>query len=147
MTPIKYYKTSPRAVFRKATPLAAGYDLATVEDMTLEPQQTVMVHLGVHVAIPTGCVGLLAPRSSLSSHGLVQINSVGVIDSDYRGELKQELYNIGPVSVTVSAGERICQLVVVDMCIATSKRVENVTDLGDTERGAGGFGSTGRGAR
>ena len=147
MTSIKYYKTSPRAVFKQATPLAEGYDLAAVGDVTLEPQQTVMVPLGVHVAIPTGRVGLLVPRSSLYKRGLVQLNRVGVIDSDYRGELKEVLCNISTGRVTLSAGERICQLVIVDTCIATSKQVEKVEELGDTERGEGGFGSTGRGSR
>lgn len=120
----------------------AGLDLRIREAATLEPGERRIMGTGVSVAIPTGCVGLLFPRSGLASKtGVALSNCVGVIDSGYRGEIKASLVNNGTEAVTLEAGERVCQLVVVPFVPCTLNPVES---LGETERGAGGFGSTGR---
>ena len=123
---------------------AAGADLyACIEsDITIEPAQTVLIHTGLAMQIPEGLVGLIYARSGLASKkGLAPANKVGVIDSDYRGEVMVALHNHGAVPQTVSDGERIAQIVfapyyAAEFCV--------VDDLDDTLRGAGGFGSTGK---
>lgn len=119
----------------------AGFDLRITETVTLQPFERVIVGCGLAVAIPSGCVGLLFMRSGISAkHGVTLCNSVGVIDSSYRGEIGAALVNNSHETVTLEAGERICQLVV--MPYVPCKLVP-VEDLNETERGAGGFGSTG----
>ena len=123
---------------------AAGADLyACIEsDITIEPAQTVLIHTGLAMQIPEGLVGLIYARSGLASKkGLAPANKVGVIDSDYRGEVMVALHNHGAVPQTVSDGERIAQIVfapyyAAEFCV--------VDELDDTLRGAGGFGSTGK---
>ena len=110
--------------------------------MIIAPGETAFVGTGLAVEIPDGYVGLVYARSGLAcKRGLAPANKVGVIDSDYRGEIKVALFNHGKTAQTVAAGERIAQLV-----IAPYLRVEyeEVSGLSDTVRGEGGFGSTGR---
>ena len=119
----------------------AGMDLTTRETVEIAPQGTVMVGTGVAVEIPEGYVGLCFPRSGLASkRGINLTNCVGVIDSGYRGEIKAPLYNAGHETQVVERGERVFQLVV--MPFVTCECVE-VEELSDSQRGAGGFGSTG----
>ena len=122
---------------------AAGADLYALsdEDITIEPGQTVLVHTGISMEIPEGMGGFIYARSGLASKkGLAPANKVGVVDSDYRGEVMVALHNHGSVPQTVSGGERIAQMV-----IAPFIKVEytECDELSDTVRGAGGFGSTG----
>ena len=123
---------------------AAGADLyACLEaDVTIAPSKTVLIHTGIAMEIPEGLVGLVYARSGLASKkGLAPANKVGVIDSDYRGEFIVALHNHGDETQTVSHGERIAQLVITP--VVTPVYLE--TDaLSDTERAAGGFGSTGK---
>ena len=122
---------------------AAGADLYACEDapVTIEPGQTKLVHTGLAMEIPAGLVGLIYARSGLASKkGLAPANKVGVIDSDYRGEVMVALHNHGTVAQTVEAGERIAQIVFAPYYAADFTVVES---LDDTARGAGGFGSTG----
>ena len=122
---------------------AAGADLYACEDapVTLAPGETKLVHTGIAMEIPTGLVGLIYARSGLASkRGLAPANKVGVIDSDYRGELMVALHNHGTVAQTVEIGERIAQLVLAPYYAAEFTVVDS---LDDTARGAGGFGSTG----
>ena len=122
---------------------AAGADLyACLEgDVTIEPAQTVLIHTGLAMEIPEGLVGLIYARSGLASKkGLAPANKVGVIDSDYRGEIMVALHNHGDKAQTVSHGERIAQIVFAPFYAADFKLVD---ELSDTVRGAGGFGSTG----
>lgn len=122
---------------------AAGADLYACEDtpVTIEPGQTKLVHTGLAMEIPTGLVGLIYARSGLASKkGLAPANKVGVIDSDYRGEVMVALHNHGTVAQTVEAGERIAQIVFAPYYAADFAVVDT---LDDTARGAGGFGSTG----
>ena len=119
----------------------AGMDLTTRETVEIAPQGTVMVGTGVAMEIPEGYVGLCFPRSGLASkRGINLTNCVGVIDSGYRGEIKAPLYNAGHETQVVERGERVFQLVV--MPFVTCECVE-VEELSDSQRGAGGFGSTG----
>ena len=122
---------------------AAGADLYACEEnaVTVEAGETKLIHTGIAMAIPEGYVGLVYARSGLASkRGLAPANKVGVIDSDYRGEVMVALHNHGSVAQTVESGERIAQIVFTPYVAAEF----NVADeLDDTVRGAGGFGSTG----
>lgn len=126
---------------KHAKPGDAGMDLRAMFGGFIAPGETRVFRTGVSVEIPSGYVGLLFPRSGLASKsGITMANAVGVIDSGYRGEIKAPLHNLSRVGVTIDAGERVCQLVVVPF--ETCKCVE-VDELSDSERGDGGFGSTG----
>jgi len=126
---------------RHAKPGDAGLDLTTREELNVRPHETVMVHTGVAVELPRGYYAAVVPRSGIASkRGLAPINSPGTIDSDYRGEVLVPLHNYTDVVQHVDAGERICQLIV--QRHETCECVE-VDELGETDRGEGGFGSTG----
>lgn len=123
---------------------AAGYDLYYAADPTNElvinPHQTVMVPTGWAMEIPVGCWGGIFARSGLASKkGLRPANCVGVIDSDYRGEVKVALHNDKSRKVSIMGGERIAQLLILDYFVTD---FEEVNQLEDTDRGEGGFGST-----
>lgn len=133
--------TSEDCMPRRANPSDAGADLVCSEDVIMLPGVRTLVKTGVHVEIPWGFVGLLIPRSSLSKEGITMTNSVGVIDSDYRGELMASLmYNGNFENKFLAKGTRIVQLVVVPIILPEFKVVES---LSSTARGEGGFGSTG----
>ncbi|MDQ7914183.1 dUTP diphosphatase [Pseudomonas sp. 102515] len=127
-----------------ATPGSAGLDLRAMlqEDLVLEPGQTALIPTGlaIHVADPS-LAALILPRSGLGhKHGIVLGNLVGLIDSDYQGELMVSCWNRGQTTFTVSIGERIAQLMLVPVVQAHFDIVESFTE---TERGAGGFGHSG----
>ena len=122
---------------------SAGADLYCVSDaaITIGAGETVLVHTGIAMEIPEGLVGLGFARSGLATkRSLAPANKVGVIDSDYRGEIMVALHNHSGVPQTVEAGERVAQLVLVPYVAADFNVVD---ELDDTARGAGGFGSTG----
>jgi len=126
-----------------ASEAAAGADLRACLDAPAEiaPAETVLIHTGLAVEIPEGCAGLVFARSGLSmKRDLAPANKVGVVDSDYRGELMVALHNHGAETRTVEPGERIAQLVLVPVLRAAFEEAES---LDATARGAGGFGSTG----
>ena len=126
-----------------ATAQSAGADLyACLEaPVTVRPHETEMIPLGFSTALPAGWVGLIFARSGLASkRDLAPANKVGVVDADYRGEWFIPLHNHGAVPQTVCPGERIAQLVIVPCMTAA---FFEVAELDETERGAGGFGSTG----
>ena len=119
----------------------AGLDLRAAETTTLEPGARAMVPTGLAVAIPSGYAGFVLPRSGLAlRHGLTLLNAPGLIDAGYRGEIKVLLINHDRASVTIARGERIAQLVL--QPIERADLIE-VHELPPTDRGAGGFGSTG----
>lgn len=119
----------------------AGLDLRITHDVTLNPGERATVGTGLAVEIPQGCVGLVFPRSGLSSkHGITLSNSVGVIDSGYRGEIGATLLNQSDETATLDAGTRVCQLIVMPFVPCELVPCEELTE---TERGAAGFGSTG----
>ena len=123
---------------------AAGADLYALADdeVTIAAGETVLIGTGLALEIPEGYVGLVYARSGLATkRGLAPANKVGVIDSDYRGELKVALYNQSSEAQTVAAGERIAQLVIAPYLTADYEEADELTD---SKRGAGGFGSTGK---
>lgn len=123
---------------------SAGADLyaLTETDIEILPGETVFIGTGLAAEIPEGYAGLVYARSGLAcKKGLAPANKVGVIDADYRGEIKIALHNHSNVSQTVSAGERIAQLVVTPYLKC---QFEEAAELSDTARGTGGFGSTGK---
>jgi len=124
-----------------ATAGAAGMDVLSAEDVTLAPGARHAVATGLSVAIPPGYEIQVRPRSGLAlKHGIGVPNTPGTIDSDYRGELKVILINHGAEPFPVHRGDRIAQLVLAPVTLA---EWDDVAELDDTERGAGGFGSTG----
>jgi dUTP pyrophosphatase len=122
---------------------AAGADLSASipEPWTIEPGQRVLVPTGIALAIPQGFEGQIRPRSGLAlRHGVTVLNAPGTIDSDYRGELKVLLINLGERPFVIEPGDRIAQLVI---AACACPRFEVVWELDETQRGAGGYGSTG----
>ena len=127
------------------TVLAAGADLrAAVPEhapMVLEPGARALVPTGFAMALPAGYEAQIRPRSGLAyKHGITCLNTPGTIDADYRGEVKVLLINHGSAAFTINRGERIAQMVIAPI---TQPEFERVEELGETARGAGGFGSTG----
>ena len=126
------------------TDASAGLDLSNNGGkVVIQPNTTKSIDSKVHVAISKGYVGLLFLRSSLGSKNLRLVNSVGVIDSDYRGEIGLKVMNLGHDDVIIEEGERFAQLVVVPYQ-GGMDLVDSLKDLGETDRGNGGFGSTGK---
>ncbi len=127
-----------------ATSGSAGLDLrcAISHSLTMQPGQRELVPTGIAIALPHGTEGQVRPRSGLASrHGVTVLNAPGTVDSDYRGEVKVLLINLGAAPVTLERGDRIAQLVVAS---CATVRLEPLGNLGDTERGSGGFGHTGK---
>ena len=120
----------------------AGYDLYSIGEYVVAPQERVLVETGLHLEIPLNYVGLVKDRSSVASAGLHTM--AGVIDSSYRGELKILILNVGQEVYTIHVGQKIAQLVVVPIYTQAVETVGSLEELTDTERGAGGFGSTGQ---
>ena len=127
-----------------ATEHSAGMDLqaAIAEDITLKPNQRAIIKCGISIALPDGYEAQIRPRSGLAyKSGITVLNAPGTIDADYRGEIKVLLVNLSTESFRIENGERIAQMV-----IAKHEQISwnNVDSLEDSERGAGGFGSTGK---
>ena len=141
---VEFKKLNPNAVTPTfGTEFSAGADLYSVEEeIVIAPNETAFIGTGIATAIPVGTVGLIYARSGLAcKKGLAPANKVGVIDSDYRGEIKVALHNHGKQPQTVLKGERVAQMVIMEVAKANF----TVTDeLDKTERGSGGFGSTGK---
>lgn len=128
---------------KRATAESAGLDLSALldEDMVIHPGEIVKIPTGIAIGLEAGTVGLVYPRSGLASkHGITLANCVGVIDSDYRGEILVPVTNHSSVPFTIHNGDRIAQLVVSPILLP---EIEEAGELDETERGAGGFGSTG----
>jgi dUTP pyrophosphatase len=120
----------------------AGVDLYTSIDFKLQSGERRLVPAGIAVAIPKGYVGLVCPRSGMAvKHGITVVNGPGVVDSGYRGELKVALINQGAETVSFERGDRIAQLLVVPVAV---QELTEVAELPTSDRGDGGFGSTGR---
>ena len=123
---------------------AAGADLTACLEapVTIEPGQTAFIPTGIALEVPAGCAGLVYARSGMAcKQGLAPANKVGVIDSDYRGEIVVALHNHGDVPRTVEPGQRIAQILITPVL---QPAYEAVQELSDTARNAGGFGSTGK---
>ncbi len=146
---VKYKVLDARAkVPAYATSGSAAADLCAVldEPLTLAPMQRALVPTGLAIELPGAqCVALVYARSGLSiKHGLCMANGVGVVDSDYRGELKVPMINLGTEPYTIQPGERVAQLCISPVYGANAAAFVPVQTLGDTDRGEGGFGSTGK---
>ena len=121
---------------------AAGLDLRCATDFSLQPMERKLIPTGVRMAIPHGYEGQVRPRSGLAlKHGISMVNTPGTVDSDYRGEIQVLLINLGHDAVTFQKGERIAQMVISPVIQA---ELEVVNSLEETDRGEGGFGSTGK---
>jgi dUTP pyrophosphatase len=137
---LRFKQLDPRAVLpKRGSALAAGLDVCSIEEINLGPKQRATARTGLAVAIPPGFYGRIAPRSGLAAKNGLDVLA-GVIDSDYRGEVCCLLYNTGDESINLAAGSKICQLIVEQII---TPEAAWVTDLDETARGAGGFGSTG----
>lgn len=141
---VKIVNHSKHALPEYQTPLSAGLDIRANldESVTLRPLERAMIPTGLFVELPEDCEMQIRPRSGLAAkHGITVLNSPGTIDADYRGEIKVILVNLSNEPFTIESGERIAQMIV-----ARYEQIEwlPVEELGATERGAGGFGSTGR---
>ena len=126
------------------TAQAAGADLYAClnESVTIAPGETFFVPTGIALEVPLGCAGLIYARSGMAcKRGLAPANKVGVVDSDYRGEIHVALHNHGSVSQTVENGDRVAQFVITPVLTPTYEAVE---ELSDTVRNQDGFGSTGK---
>lgn len=139
--PIKIRKLHAAAQLpQRGTAISAGADLSCIEAFTLEPGERKLVPTGLAVEIPPGFYGRVAPRSGLAvKHGIDVL--AGVIDADYRAEVKVPLINFGQGPVHFNAGERVAQLIIEQAALCDYIWTE---ELSDTTRGEGGFGSTGR---
>ena len=145
MSTIRVKKLHPNAILPTyGSQEAAGADLYACLDqsVTIEPGQTAWIPTGIAMEVPKGCAGLIYARSGLAcKKGLAPANKVGVIDSDYRGEITVVLHNHGSAHQTVACGERIAQMVITPVLTPAYTEAD---DLSDTGRGQGGFGSTGQ---
>ena len=132
---------------KRATPGSAGMDLCACIDapVTIAPGSLAMIPTGIAIALPqAGCAAFLFARSGLGvKHGITLSNGVGVVDSDYRGEIKVGLCNVGGEPYTIEPGERIAQMVVMPVMLWATQEADS---LPETQRGTGGFGSTGKAA-
>ena len=148
METLRVYKMRADAVVpHYKTSGAAGMDLAACLDapLSLAPGGTVRVPTGLQIALPSGHEGQVRPRSGLAArHGVTVLNAPGTIDEDYRGEVQVLLVNHGSEAFTIESGDRIAQLLVAPVVQVEIEVVEGEAGLGGTERGDGGFGSTGR---
>ena len=145
MEPIKVKKLSPNAILPTyGSAEAAGADLYACLDapVTGVPGETAWIPTGLALEVPKGCAGLVYARSSLGvKRGLAPANKVGVIDSDYRGQIHVVLLNHGKTEQIIQHGERIAQFLITPVLTPAYVEAEELTD---TDRGAGGFGSTGK---
>jgi dUTP pyrophosphatase len=145
VTPLPHFEGLALPAYETA--LSAGMDvraaLPEAEPVTLQPGQRYLTPTGLAIALPPGYEAQMRPRSGLAlKHGVTCLNSPGTIDADYRGELKVILANLGQEPFTIRRGERIAQIVIAPV---TQGEWAVVGALSETARGAGGFGSTGRG--
>uniref|UniRef100_A0A3P9JSA7 Deoxyuridine 5'-triphosphate nucleotidohydrolase n=1 Tax=Oryzias latipes TaxID=8090 RepID=A0A3P9JSA7_ORYLA len=158
VSPSKRSRTEPRAAEEQRTVLrfaklsenattptrgstkAAGYDLYSAYDYTIGPMDKAIVKTDIQIAVPHGCYGRVAPRSGLAAKHFIDVGA-GVVDEDYRGNLGVVLFNFSKETFEVKKGDRVAQLVCERICYP---ELEEQETLDDTERGSGGFGSTGR---
>lgn len=142
---VRVMKLHPNAQLPKyGSAEAAGADLYACLDapVSIEPGQTAWIPTGIALEVPKGCAGLIYARSSMGvKRGLAPANKVGVIDSDYRGEIRVVLLNHGKETQIIEPGERVAQFIITPVLTPVYKDVETLTE---TDRGTGGFGSTGK---
>ncbi|XP_078474947.1 deoxyuridine 5'-triphosphate nucleotidohydrolase, mitochondrial [Lampetra planeri] len=137
---LRFAKLSANAVAPyKASAKAAGFDLHSAYDYEIPPMDRLVVQTDIQIALPEGCYGRIAPRSGLAAKHGIDVGA-GVIDEDYRGNVGVVLFNFGKKPFVVKRGDRIAQLICEKIFYP---QLEECTSLENTERGSGGFGSTG----
>lgn len=137
---LRFKQLDPRALLpTRGSSSAAGLDLYSIEEVTLTPMERRLVRTGLAVAIPEGFYGRVAPRSGLATKNGIDVMA-GVIDADYRGEIRCALINLGEEEVTLPEKSKICQLIIEKIITPTPRWA---VELDETGRGIGGFGSTG----
>ena len=124
---------------QRGSPLSAGFDLASAENTVIKAGQRGIVKTDLSIACPAGTYARIAPRSGLAVKKFIDVGA-GVVDADYRGPVGVVLFNFGAEDFVVEQGDRVAQLILEEICMADAVEVELLTD---TERGEGGFGSTG----
>ena len=140
----KVFKNHPNAVVpARADPGAAGYDLTSVEDVMLPPGTFKIIDTGLVFEFPNDCYGRVAPRSGLAAKNGIDVLA-GVVDSTYRGNVKVILVNHSNFTFNINSGDRIAQLIFERIYTPQLVEVEKIEELLNTERGTGGFGSTGK---
>ncbi|NWU29018.1 DUT protein, partial [Dyaphorophyia castanea] len=140
-TRLRFTKLSENAFApSRGSTRAAGYDLYSAYDCVIPPMEKAVVKTDIQIALPSGCYGRVAPRSGLAAKHFIDVGA-GVIDEDYRGNVGVVLFNFGKESFEVKKGDRIAQLICERIYYP---ELEEVEALDDTERGEGGFGSTGK---
>lgn len=128
----------------RGSPYAAGYDLYSSMDCVIPPHGKALIKTDISIAVPFGHYGRVAPRSGLAHKNFIDVGA-GVIDEDYRGNVGVILFNHSPENeFNVSKGDRIAQLILEKISTPEIVEVDKMSDLGSTERGSGGFGSTGK---
>ncbi len=143
----KVFNTSSNALPAYESEYAAGLDLRAnlTEDVTLQPGQRQLIPTGLYMELPDDCEAQIRPRSGLAmKHGITVLNSPGTVDPDYRGEVKVLLINLSDEPFVIRSGERIAQMVVSRFEHIQWQPVDSVDDLSSTQRGAGGFGHSGK---
>jgi len=138
---VKIKKEEGATIPEYAYPTDAGADLKSNEEYVLMPNETAMINTGLYVAIPEGFFGAVASKSGLASKGIVVANQFGIIDEQYRGEVKVLLYNRTKAPHHINKGDKVAQFIL--MPFMKAKFIE-VDELTETDRGDGGFGSTGK---
>ena len=144
---IRIYNKSNNPLPAYASASAAGMDLRAdlAEPVVLQPLERKLIPTGLFMELPADCEAQVRPRSGLAlKHGITVLNSPGTIDADYRGEVCVILVNLSNEPFTVNPGERIAQMVIATFQQETLQEVAALEDLSDTERGAGGFGHSGK---
>jgi dUTP pyrophosphatase len=140
ITPWISYKSEYKPQYQTVN--SAGVDLQSIEDIMIPAGKWAVVPTGLFMEIPQDFMGMVCPRSGLAAkHGVTVLNAPGIIDADYRGEIKVILINHGPTDYSIKKGDRIAQLIFAQ---ALQGHLSTVNELSNTARGAGGFGSTGR---
>lgn len=138
--PLKFH-LEEGAVFEDPRIGDAGFDLRALENSTINPHEQQLIRTGLRIAIPVGWVGIVKDRSSMAKNRIY--SHAGVIDESYRGEVLVMLSNDGNEPYQIEKGAKIAQLLIIP-CMTESIQVETIEELGKTERGEGGFGSTGK---
>jgi dUTP pyrophosphatase len=137
---LRFKQLDPRATLpNRGSSQSAGLDLYSIEEVTIEPKQRSLIPTGLAVAIPEGHYGRVAPRSGLATKAGLDVLA-GVIDADYRGEVRCLLLNTGDETIVLPAKSKICQLIVEKIITPTAVWADEISE---TDRGSGGFGSTG----
>lgn len=143
----KIYNKSNNPLPAYASECAAGMDLRAnlTEPVVLQPLERRLIPTGLFIELPRNCEAQVRPRSGLAlKHGITVLNSPGTIDADYRGEIGVILVNLSNEPFEIQHGERIAQMVIAQFQQVELQQVESLSDLSDTQRGAGGFGHSGK---